>query len=169
MRYFYDTEFLDNGKTIDLISIGIVAEDGREYYAENRDADFEAISLHPFLAEHVVPNLDFMSHAFDNEFDSSKSYGEIAADVREFITGDRQGNELWAYYSAYDHVALAQLFGPMVNLPSHVPMFSHDLKVELVRLGLSSDDVPVQDSGHHNALADAHWNKAVFDYIREHH
>ena len=24
MRYFYDTEFLDNGRTIDLISIGIM-------------------------------------------------------------------------------------------------------------------------------------------------
>ncbi len=30
MRYFLDTEFYEDGKTIDLISIGIVAEDGRE-------------------------------------------------------------------------------------------------------------------------------------------
>jgi len=33
MRYWYDTEFIEDGSTIDLISIGIVAEDGREYYA----------------------------------------------------------------------------------------------------------------------------------------
>ena len=33
MRYFYDTEFIDNGRTIELISIGVAAEDGREYYA----------------------------------------------------------------------------------------------------------------------------------------
>ncbi len=31
-RYFYDCEFLENGNTIELISIGIVADDGREYY-----------------------------------------------------------------------------------------------------------------------------------------
>ena len=49
MKYFYDTEFLEGtqkkrwwniGKqkpTIDLISIGIVCEDGREYYAVNKD------------------------------------------------------------------------------------------------------------------------------------
>jgi hypothetical protein len=30
MRYWLDTEFIEDGKTIDLISIGIVAEDGRE-------------------------------------------------------------------------------------------------------------------------------------------
>lgn len=33
MRYFYDTEFIEDGHTIDLISIGVVAEDGRSYYA----------------------------------------------------------------------------------------------------------------------------------------
>lgn len=53
MKYFIDTEFLEGsqnirlpftnisiGKTkpiIDLISIGIVAEDGREYYAISKD------------------------------------------------------------------------------------------------------------------------------------
>lgn len=35
MRYFFDTEFYEDGKTIDLVSIGIVAEDGRELYAVN--------------------------------------------------------------------------------------------------------------------------------------
>lgn len=29
MRFWFDTEFIENGHTIDLISIGIVAEDGR--------------------------------------------------------------------------------------------------------------------------------------------
>ena len=54
MKYFLDTEFLegtqqrrlcsielpklfDTKNTIDLISIGIVAEDGREYYAISKD------------------------------------------------------------------------------------------------------------------------------------
>lgn len=51
MRYFFDTEFIEGAQpqtflgfkagmskpTIDLISIGIVAEDGREYYAISKD------------------------------------------------------------------------------------------------------------------------------------
>lgn len=40
MKYFLDTEFIENGKTIDLISIGIVDENGREYYAANQECDF---------------------------------------------------------------------------------------------------------------------------------
>ena len=39
MQYFYDTEFIDNGRHIDLISIGIVAADGREFYSVSTEFD----------------------------------------------------------------------------------------------------------------------------------
>jgi hypothetical protein len=39
MKYFLDTEFIEDGKTIDLISIALVAEDGREIYLCNSDCD----------------------------------------------------------------------------------------------------------------------------------
>ena len=39
MRYFYDTEFIEDGSTIELVSIGIVAEDGREFYAVSTEFD----------------------------------------------------------------------------------------------------------------------------------
>lgn len=56
MKYFIDTEFNERGlltrksffnkyrqiNTIELISIGIVAEDGREYYAISKDFDLKA-------------------------------------------------------------------------------------------------------------------------------
>ena len=44
MKYFFDTEFIEDGKTIDLISIGIVAEDGRELYLLNYDCDHSMAS-----------------------------------------------------------------------------------------------------------------------------
>lgn len=57
MKYFYDTEFLDNGTTVDLISIGIVAEDGREYYAVNLDMPTVKIRDSEWLMENVMPQL----------------------------------------------------------------------------------------------------------------
>jgi hypothetical protein len=36
-KYFFDTEFDEDGKTIELISIGIKCADGREYYAVSRE------------------------------------------------------------------------------------------------------------------------------------
>lgn len=33
MNYFFDTEFIDLGNRVELVSIGIVREDGRTFYA----------------------------------------------------------------------------------------------------------------------------------------
>jgi hypothetical protein len=55
MKYYFDTEFIEDGKTIDLISIGIVAADGREYYAINEDCDFSKAS--DWVKENVIAKL----------------------------------------------------------------------------------------------------------------
>jgi hypothetical protein len=55
VKYFFDTEFIEDGRTIELLSIGMVAEDGRELYRENSEAP---ISLaNDFVKEHVFPHL----------------------------------------------------------------------------------------------------------------
>ncbi len=57
VRYFYDTEFIDNGRTIELISIGVAAEDGREYYAISTEFDPESgrpLGAHECAAQAAV-------------------------------------------------------------------------------------------------------------------
>jgi hypothetical protein len=54
MRIFVDTEFTDF-IDCDLISIALVAEDGREFYAERTDFDRHACSA--FVREAVLPQL----------------------------------------------------------------------------------------------------------------
>jgi hypothetical protein len=39
----YNTEFLEDGRTIELISIGMVDDAGREFYAVNRDAPWRRL------------------------------------------------------------------------------------------------------------------------------
>ncbi|MBO0838834.1 MAG: 3'-5' exoribonuclease, partial [Actinobacteria bacterium] len=39
MRFFYDCEFIEDGNTIDLVSIGMVDETGREFYAVSTEFD----------------------------------------------------------------------------------------------------------------------------------
>lgn len=162
MIYAYDTEFLEDGKTIDLISIGIVCEDGREYYAVNRDAPWKRIRKHDWLMANVVPSLpqphgdwiNQMPKSWPIDFQSPlvKTRQRIAREVRDFLLGGQSLPELWADYCAYDHVVLAQLYGPMVNLPEGLPMFTHDLQQEVARTGVT---LPPQKDGVHNALADA--------------
>lgn len=157
MRCFYDTEFLEDGTTIDLISIAIVAEDGREYYAVNADANWKRIWEHEWLRANVVPQLPCT--------DQWKHKSQIAHEVADFLLHDGKP-ELWAYYSAYDHVALAQLFGPMVDLPEGIPMYTHDFR-SFVDWFPPRNPIPEQESGAHDALADARHLKRMFEAVTQ--
>ncbi|MFI9504184.1 3'-5' exoribonuclease domain-containing protein [Nocardia sp. NPDC052566] len=102
MRYWYHTEFLENGATIELISIGIVAEDGREYYAVNADATWDRIAQHQWLSRNVMPHLG----------DGRVPQHVIRMQVEQFLrhavgTDQPEAPELWGWYAAYDHIALA--------------------------------------------------------------
>lgn len=63
MKYFFDTEFLEGPQktffaktkpTIDLISIGIVCEDGREYYAVSKDFNLKQAWKDNWIQENVL-------------------------------------------------------------------------------------------------------------------
>lgn len=184
-RFFYDTEFIDDGKTIDLLSIGVVSEDGAEYYAVVDDLELiNRAHNHPWLRENVVPFLPVAgvwSSETDTvqwdrghpDFGAVRSRAQIAADLVSILVGDQplgalgMGGpcELWAWFAAYDHVALAQLFGPMVAFPPGVPMLTHELVQRWEDVGMPPK--PVQAAGtQHNALADARWNRLVWEACR---
>jgi hypothetical protein len=179
VRYFYDTEFLEDGKTVDLISIGIVAEDGREYYAVSSECvtrRFERrIRKSEWLMANVVPSLpkpsgDWNLHMpkswlFNYHGHEVKPRAQIAQEVKDFLL-KADAPELWADYGAYDHVALCQLWGRMIDLPSGMPMFTRDIQQEAARLGFAWDELPRQDEGLHNALADARHCKVKWDFLR---
>lgn len=172
--YTFDTEFLEDGSTIELISIGIVCEDGREYYAVNSEMPVERIAKDDWLMTHVVPSLPRHDPRPPRRLDGShgpwiwsgpylrstevKPKWVIANEVRDFLRADGSP-ELWADYAAYDHVALAQLWGKMVHLPKGIPMVTYDIEQEIRRApGFVK---PEQAEGEHNALADARHNLVV--------
>lgn len=173
----YDLEFLEDGRTIELISIGMVCDDGREYYAVNRDMPVRRIRKHKWLMENVVPSLPkghgdqrihmptrWLFHYADHQVKPRK---QIADEVMDFIRAAGPDVELWANYGAYDHVALAQLWGRMIDLPEGVPMFTNDIQQEARRLGIGWDQLPKQEGGEHNALADARHNQFVRRWLAE--
>jgi hypothetical protein len=149
MRFWFDTEFFENGKTIELISIGVVAEDGREYYTETGTAPFLA-SQSKWLTENVLPHLT--GEELPRE--------AIASDLVKFM-GEKP--EIWAYYADYDWVALCQIFGTMMDLPKGWPMYCRDIKQLCDSMG--NPHLPAQTSTEHHALADARWNKEAWEYL----
>lgn len=55
-KYFMDTEFIEYPNTIDLISIGIVCEDGREYYAISNE--FDESKADKWVKENVLSKIN---------------------------------------------------------------------------------------------------------------
>lgn len=181
----YDTEFLDDGRTIELISIGLVAGQ-RLYYAVNSDIDFERVREHDWLWENVVRHLPTTKTDWDDpqqgryvtRLDPTDRHVKpkwvIANEVRDFILHDyiQSGGDkatlpkLWAYYGAYDHVALAQLWGPMSKLPEGIPMWTHDLMQFWERFP-GVDRPHLFESSAHDALADAQWAARFLHRLQE--
>ncbi len=159
MKYFIDTEFIEGfhkplfGKRrhfIDLISIGIVCEDGREYYAisnefNERDADNwvkeNVISTLPLPPEKVS---FYDSPRLKSESLLWKDNRTIKKEILNFFgytimerhpkTGqvvDMSADEniqVYGYFADYDWVLFCSLFGRMIDLPYSFPMYCIDLK-----------------------------------------
>lgn len=154
MKYFLDTEFHEEQNSLELISIGIVAEDGREFYAES--SEYDESRAHPWLVDNVLPHLGAPEHR--------KTRLDIAGRILEFCDPARYGKpEFWGHYADYDWVVFAWLFGAMVDLPDGFPMYCRDIKQFADDLG--DPRLPEQGKGEHDALQDARWNMKAWKHL----
>ncbi len=151
MRYWIDTEFIDDGRSIELISLGVVAEDGRTYYAQSDE--FDARRCDAWVRANVLPHLEPAGAP------SWRSRARIAGDLRAFVDPEP---EFWAYHASYDWVVVSQLFGPLTDRPRGWPTRCRDV-AELAALFPAVGRPPEPEPAHH-ALADARW---VAAYWRE--
>jgi hypothetical protein len=146
VRYFYDTEFIEDGHTIDLISIGVAAEDGREYYAVS--AEFDPARAGSWVRAHVLPKLPPPASRL------WRSRAQIRSELEAFFGIEGADPiELWAWVGGYDHVALCQLWGPMTELPRALPRFTRELRQLWEAKGCPR--MPPRSPDAHDALVDA--------------
>jgi 3' exoribonuclease, RNase T-like len=157
LKYFIDTEFYEDGKTIDLISIGVVADDGRELYAVSREAELHKVS--PWVRENVLPSLPTYGDP------AWMTREEIKRRLTEFVS-DNEKPVFYGYYADYDWICICQLFGTMMQLPWFFPKFCMDLKQLSVSVG--SPQHPPEPVVAHNALVDARWNRDLFKFLIDH-
>ena len=172
MKIFIDTEFVENGVTIDLISIGLVADDGREYYAIS--TEFNPNKASQWVIDNVLNSLPprwvngsdpGFSPRLMGESMAWKSRDRIKEDIIEFCG---ESPEFWAEYGSYDWVAFCQLFGKMIDLPKGYPMRIRDVIQKCKdEMGLSSRQLPesLETEGNHNALLGARSVKARYDWL----
>jgi len=198
MKYFFDTEFIEGFKKplfgkrrhyIDLISIGIVAEDGREYYAISNEYNYN--DADDWVKKNVIDRMyiDTVHGDRRNICDATnfhkfhgKSNKQIQFDIFHFVHENvikewddkfsfaeeivksayehgEQDHEFYAYYADYDWVLFCSLFGRMIDLPVGFPMYCRDLKQSWDRFEQSGKVVLLPD-GLFNSANVKHLSKA---------
>jgi len=158
-KWFLDTEFHEDGRIIDLISIALVSDE-TEYYAVALDG-WTRDQCNPWVKENVLPKLP------PNSDPAWRTRARIAHEITDLFMGDKP--EVWGYFAAYDWVVFCQLFGKMIDLPKGFPMYCRDLKQEMGRLGLKKENLPASlqhQTNQHNALSDARWNRDLWRYLQ---
>lgn len=185
MKIFYDTEFLEDGKTILPISLGMVREDGETLYAVNDqllrpptklsvppDYPYARVAANDWLMRNVVPHLPLKSRdgrELTHKTQSPTGAAFFSLDpehpavlpkrlIRAQVREFVLGvdePELWSWYASYDHLVLCQLFGKMIDLPEGFPMHTNDVMTLATLAGGRQTDEPQQQGNTHDALADA--------------
>lgn len=142
MKVFFDTEFTRLQKNADLISIGLISEDYRSFYAEFTDYELDLQDEdNKWVVENVI----------------NKLYRNKPIHSREYIPNYHTGTKsdiaiaLWNWFLCfnvvelvsdvcqYDMVLLSDIFGGSMNLPFNVSPACHDINQDIAeKYGLTS-------------------------------
>jgi hypothetical protein len=151
-KIFFDTEFTGLHQNTTLISIGLISECGKTFYAEFTDYDKNQID--DWLRENVISKLRFTNKitksvsGWENWITDSGKYSnalEMALankDMSEFECVGQKAMiknrlekwlsqfdkvEIWSDCLSYDWVLFNQIFGHAFNIPLHVYYIPFDL------------------------------------------
>lgn len=140
MKIFLDVELVERGRDLplQLVSIGMVREDGTEFYRVNPEC-LSNVAKHPWLSVNVAPYLPMKASTpgileWNEEHDEyiyvARSLDQLIDDVLAFVQ-ETASPEIWAHRGQYTHVVFHQLFGSMNEQPAGIPMDTRDIQ-ELV-------------------------------------
>ena len=168
MKIFFDTEFTGLHKDTTLISIGLVSECGKEFYAEMTDYDPKQID--EWLQSNILDNLflphDEMSHQTFEQGDTPRIKEKLTAWLAQFAQV-----EIWSDCLSYDWVLFNHIFGHAFSIPKNVYYIPFDLCTLLKIKGVDPDISREELAGiadakrKHNALHDAKVIKACYDKL----
>lgn len=150
MNLYLDTEFTGLHKDTTLISIGIISEDGRSFYAEF--TDYDKSQCDDWIKKNVIEKLRFEIPEVDEDYyyiASRAPFNAIGNDFYSAYSVEMNGsrlniaNELRMWLKQfqfvqfvsdvchYDFVLLIDLFGSAFDLPHNVSPCCHDINHDI--------------------------------------
>ena len=168
-KIFFDTEFTGLHKNTTLISIGIVSDCGRTFYAEF--TDYDKTQLNMWLIKNVMFKLKFedgedihvVKYSCDHtETEMSGSKKEISAELVKWFNSFEDNIEMWSDCLAYDWVLFCDLFGGAMKIPSCIYYIPFDIST-LFKIKGIDPDINRRDFSSHNEIGNEH--NALYDAL----
>lgn len=179
-KLFFDTEFTGLHQKTTLISIGIISECGKTFYAELND--YDQLQINEWLQKNIINNLKFsipneneneyylMARRKDNPIGNpiNNSYSlELRCSTeilkKELTDWLKQFDEveMWSDCLAYDWVLFNEIFGHAFNIPKNIYYIPFDIctlfKIKNIDPDISREKYSglINNIQKHNALWDA--------------
>lgn len=155
MKIFFDTEFTGLHKNTTLISIGLIDENNRSFYAEF--TDYDKSQCDDWIKEHVIDNLLYKHFDKEGEPNTTSIFCDqtLSKGTKKYIKDQLEEwllpydkVELVSDVCHYDMVLFIDIFGTAWDLPRSINPACHDIN---------------QDIGRYYELTETE----VFDYSRE--
>lgn len=171
-KIFFDTEFTGLHQNTTLISIGLISECGKTFYAEL--TDYDKSQINEWLQDNVINNLhleqDFRKElklfkvtTVDFENSNCRLLGRMQ-DLKENLhkwLEQFEKVEIWSDCLSYDWVLFNQIFGHAFHIPENVYYIPFDICTLFYAKGIDADisreafAEMSEGSKKHNALWDA--------------
>lgn len=179
MNIYFDTEFTGLHKDTTLISLGMVSEDGKKFYAEF--TDYDRTQVEDWIKENVINNLwieKIMSAGYTQyKLNYSIARGNKTLIKLSLIDWLKQFDkvELFSDCSHYDMVLFVDIFGTAFDLPKNVCPVCYDINQDIAKVldisgseafNISREEFSCINGNKHNSLYDAEVIKACYEKIK---
>lgn len=161
MRVYFDTEFTGLHQATTLISIGMVAEDGREFYGICDDYDKKQVDN--WIQQNVINHI-LLPNPIECQYCEGTNAG-VRDSVAQFLK-PYDTVEMWSDCLSYDWMLFCQMFGGAFGIPKNVYYIPFDIctlfKVRGIDPDINREAFAGIDGNKHNALHDARVIKACY-------
>lgn len=170
-------------KDTTLISIGVISEDGKTFYAELNDYDKSQVD--EWIQNNVIDNLylkqeqdPYLRGRIDVSGPNNDCFDVVGdmnyvAQALKFWIGQFDDIKIWSDCLAYDWVLFNHLFGHAFNLPKNIYYIPFDIctlfEVKEIDADISREEFigNAIEGKKHNSLYDAKVIKACYDKLME--
>lgn len=183
MKIFFDTEFTGLHKNTTLISIGLIDENGRTFYAEF--LGYDSNQVNDWIQENVIEHLKYKMCISnwcntDPEHFECVGYTYYIRNLLAHWLSKYDEVELVSDVCHYDMVLLIDIFGDAFDLPENINPACHDINQDIARhfkisereaFDLSREQIITDynkeiEGDKHNSLYDAKVIKEIYNSIK---